>query len=346
MNQKVIIVTLAAMAIAVAGPLGLSHLRSANNSELEVQQAFNQWKLENKRLYGTTEEHNVRYDIFKSNYMRIKSYNAKNTGATLKINETADLTMEEFAKEYGLESYTAEDGVKEAKQLNQQPAPKTFNIDWAKRGKSNPSNSNGDCHGAGNLISAVAAYESIRAIKWGVPVVKSSAQLVLDCMKNTKGCQGDTCASYLSYLYNYGTNDLSSYPWVNKLQQCNTSVKPTASLADYIKSTQTADSTYINAAIRAPFLIWFSVSFEARFYENGVYEPSTGECHNSSNAGVYVVVDGFSIDKSYNGHYKLKFPWGTSFGESGYMKFVKKSGDNYYTKDRCGIYNTMYTLTA
>lgn len=74
--------------------------------------------------------------------------------------------------------------------------------------------------------------------------------------------------------------------------------------------------------------------------------PAAGECPNSGNTGLYVTVDGFSLDNSGNGWFVVKFPWGRGWGSSGNMNFVFKSGDNNYTKDKCAFYASAYYLTA
>lgn len=50
-----------------------------------------------KKAYDSKEFHE-RYQIFKSNLDYIRSYNSKNTGITLRMNQFGDLTSDEFAR--------------------------------------------------------------------------------------------------------------------------------------------------------------------------------------------------------------------------------------------------------
>jgi hypothetical protein len=147
-------------------------------------------------------------------------------------------------------------------------------------------------------------------------------------------------------LYKKGTVDESSYSWKDTLGTCDGSPGPFDSLQNYDSTTQFTSQFVLNSVTRAPITTWISISNTVRFYNGGAFDPNTNECP-SSNAGFYVVVDGFSVDKFAKGSFILKFPWGKSWGTNGNMYFVFKSGDNYYTKDKCGFYiGRAYTLTA
>lgn len=220
------------------------HLRkvnSLNNMDLEITEAFATWTNEHKRLYSSPEENDARFANFAENYLMIKKSNAANKGYTLGLNETADMSEEEFRAEYGL---TAPDmTTTETTNLVEEPLDfdikqgQYYTVNWQTAKKANLARNFGLCNGAGNLFSAIAAYESIEAIKYQRDVTVSSPQLVMNCMPKTKGCQGDSVTTYLSYLYSKGCVPESTLSWKASLGECPSGVTPTNSLVDYTRIT-------------------------------------------------------------------------------------------------------------
>merc|ERR1712014_193270 len=62
----------------------------------DCKQAFQDFKLQYKKIYTTAEEEAKRLLIFASNYAVIQAHNLLNHSYTLGVNELADMTPEEF----------------------------------------------------------------------------------------------------------------------------------------------------------------------------------------------------------------------------------------------------------
>lgn len=85
-----------------------------------------------------------------------------------------------------------------------------------------------------------------------------------------------------------------------------------------------------------------------RFYKKGVYTPANGECTQEQRLyRLYVSVDGYSMDRvSHNGYYIFKFPFGTGYGMSGNMRFIKDSKNFWFTEGLCNLYNYQSVIVA
>ena len=70
--------------------------------DAEIQEEYATWKLKHNKLFSTIEENRLRFEIFKENFKLVKEVNSQNHGYTLELNETADLSYEEFSKIYNL----------------------------------------------------------------------------------------------------------------------------------------------------------------------------------------------------------------------------------------------------
>jgi KDEL-tailed cysteine endopeptidase len=70
---------------------------------------------------------------------------------------------------------------------------------------------------------------------------------------------------------------------------------------------------------------------EFQLYKSGVYK---GKCGTNLDHGVLLV--GYGTDEKYGDYYKVKNSWGTSWGESGYIRLGR--GPEYNNGDgQCGL---------
>jgi Cathepsin propeptide inhibitor domain (I29)/Papain family cysteine protease len=99
MNKSTILVAL--LAVIAAGALyKFKNLDSINEVPQEVVFAFNQWKMTQKKLYASPEEHNHRLNVFHLNYVKVNSVNQQKLSYTFKLNDFSDLSHEEFSARY------------------------------------------------------------------------------------------------------------------------------------------------------------------------------------------------------------------------------------------------------
>lgn len=340
----------------------LNKVQVSNELELEVSKAFSDWTIEHGKLYTSEDHHNLRFQIFKENYVMIKASNEQNKSYTLGLNKWADLSHEEFSDKFGL--LTLEEMQKEHSEVqmlqNQQEfevkqtpqPPKSLN--WQTQVRAGTLRDIGDCTGAGHLLSAIVVQEAAVAIFRNNLVTKLSAQYVMDCMDKTTGCQGSEMKYYLSHLYKKGTVKDWDYKWQGKLQQCQSRVfgnigqqpaPTTTKITNYKSYSSNKDTLYPNLIFQGPFLAALSVSPQMRFYSSGIFTPNTtdNQCP-TFNRYVYVSADGYTMDNDGNGNYILKFPWGAFWGSHGTMRFIKQGKANQYTKNTCGFYGFAYSV--
>ena len=72
--------------------------------ETEVMQAYISFVAEYGKVQSSHKKHGEKYEVFKSNYKRIKHYNEQpDMPFVMSVNQFADMTNEEFAKLLGVE---------------------------------------------------------------------------------------------------------------------------------------------------------------------------------------------------------------------------------------------------
>ena len=250
-------------------------VEASNSLELEVSTAWNKFVMDHGKLYADQETHKLRYGIFRDNYLMIKKSNEQSNKFTLAVNKWADLTHDEFLDKFGVAEHSLDEEEVDGghpmniEQLGQGPVtPKKVN--WKTQLRAGTVRDIEKCYGASNLMSAVSILESHVAIARNRLVKELSSQSVLDCMANTRGCQGDVISNYLSHLMKKGTVERWDYKWKAKLQQCQNQVfnyelgqgpvTKKYKLKNYWKTTQTADKTYPQNIYKAPILVSFSLS--------------------------------------------------------------------------------------
>ena len=80
------------MKLLLVGVCCLAALASANYSELQ----FAQFKEKFGKTYLTRSEHQLRFDIFKTNLKKIEEHNKSGASWTMGVNQFSDLTDAEF----------------------------------------------------------------------------------------------------------------------------------------------------------------------------------------------------------------------------------------------------------
>lgn len=335
-----------------------------------IAEAFANWTLKHKRLYSTSDHHNLRFNIFKENYKFIQEKNSQGLSYTLGLNETADLTHEEFSAKYGLtkpeiplngefvESESEKLSPEEQEELfnvNLQKFYKTYGhnltqtpdkkieVDWQALKKSNKARNIGSCHGVGSLMGVISTFESAIACKYNTDAIMLSPQYALDCGDDSNGCIGQATSAYVSWVKSKGVVLESQYAYNAQKNTCPTISGSKYYIKDYRTYTSNLDQDITNLVLQQPIITWISVDSEVRFYSGGLYVPTS--C-SSQNNGIYVNIDGLSMDSvTKKGHYLVKFPWGEVWGDDGNMKFYKDPDNNYTTKNICGFYIQQYLIT-
>ncbi|KAJ3699302.1 hypothetical protein LUZ61_003007 [Rhynchospora tenuis] len=295
---------------------------------------FENWISEYGQVYGSLTEKLQRFQIFKNNFQFIES--TKNRGGltyTVGLNKFADLTNEEFLQRYA--TYKTRSGSKASTPFmyaNLTSIPTS--IDWRTLGAVTPIKDQGNC-GSCWAFSAVASIEGINQIKTG-NLISLSEQELVDCDSTCKGCSG----GYEYYAFDWvakngGITTETNYPYISGTTKgnfkCNTTKTSdhAATITGYQFVTTYSESALANAVANQPVSIAIDASGSAfQFYSGGIF---TGPCGTTLDHAVTAV--GYDTLNGTN-YWIVKNSWGTSWGESGYIRMQK---DISSTAGLCGL---------
>jgi hypothetical protein len=290
MSKQLLIASLVSIAI-------LAVYYSANESKID---AFGEWKGQFGANWAPEEEA-YRRIIFEKNLVLINKHNADHTQTyKMGVNQFSVFTTEEFAAMY----------------LTAIPATKPVNgddtyevigdVDWTTQGKVSPVKNQASC-GSCWAFSATGVLESYWLQK-GTTISVSEQQLV-DCSRpqGNQGCNGGWPSSALNYVKTYGITTEAAYPYVAKDQACKTT-GGSYKINGYVSYN---GCTGIQNGLNAGPV---SVTVDATNwspYRSGVFN----NCASNINHAVLLVgVAG--------GNWKIKNSWGTSWGESGFIRLA------------------------
>lgn len=216
------------------------------------------------------------------------------------------------------------------------------------------------------LFAAMDTLEPARSVALGDPsyTVPLSAQQVLDCSpKPTNPAGTDGCVWYATnwedgadYISNHGgLCRASEYaPYEAKQKACRLSTWPSCQLfqpvTSWVRQIFTAD-TLLAAVTQQPVLVTLIVDMTIfQYYKGGIITDTQSGCGSFLNVGVWgndMSVVGYGTSNEIGGvptdYWKLRNSWGTSWGESGYVRMGRAdvpdpSGSIYHGV--CGIYGS------
>jgi len=295
-----------------------------------VRSKFVQYMAQFGKNYLTVEEFNARKEIFEVAENFIASHNS--TSFTVGHNKFSDMTDEEKAKMRGrnqdsqMRKFTANYST-----LDVESIPES--IDWRTLGAVNEIQDQGRC-GSCWAFSSCASLEGAHFIATG-ELLKFSEQSLVDCAKfkwGNLGCGGGLEQNSFTY---WESNDAileADYPYTAKNGDCVYDSTPKTNI-EVITYTDVPeqDASGIKAAIAQQPI---SVAIEAdklvfQLYTSGIFDSTS--CGTSLDHAVALVGYGTENGQEY---FILRNSWGTSWGESGYMK-IANAGDG--NDGICGV---------
>jgi len=278
------------------------------------------------------EEHDRRFQVFKSNVEFIHAENAKGNTYKLGINQLADLTPEEYRKRYlGFKRPKKDWGSLPRLGVHAyQGEALAESVDWSMQGAVTAVKNQGEC-GSCWAFSTTGSLEGVWQIANGQLVSLSEQQLV-DCSKDNDGCDGGSMDAGFEYEQTTAACTESSYPYtaangVCKPSGCAVGI-PQGGVTGYKDVELDSEQSLMSALQGQPV----SVAIEAdqmsfQLYESGIL---TGSCGSDLDHGVLAVGYGTEGGTDY---WSVKNSWGGSWGESGYIRIQRGKGPS----GECGI---------
>jgi len=308
-----------ALAVAVASALTLH------------EEEFSNYVTKFDRKYESVEEMFNRFQIFQENKAKVEAHNALNKSWKMALNEFADMTAEEF-KDTML-GFVRGPPLSFLRSKNGPVSPITAapgKTDWRTKNAVTPVKNQMQC-GSCWAFSTTGSLEGAMAITTGTLTSLSEQELV-DCAGSSgnQGCNGGLMDYAFEWIQQNGLCSEADYRYTGMDGQCRMStctpvVKP-GQLTGYTDVPSGDEQSLLAAVAQQPV----SVAIEAdqavfQFYSGGILDNPG--CGTQLDHGVLAV----GYDNTNNPPYWIvKNSWGSSWGESGYIRMV-------YGKNECGI---------
>lgn len=273
------------------------------------------------KVYANQAEEEARLEIYKQNVAYIESENAKGHSYTLGVNQFTDMTHAEFVAKYlgyqqlalatnrsaiflGSHSWRGESLLE--------------SIDWVAKNAVTPVKNQGQC-GSCWSFSVTGALEGAWQIATG-SLVSLSEQEFVDCDSGNDGCDGGNPPSALQWATQQSICTEVSYPYTAQDGRCSKSMCsvgiPSGSIVG-VHDVQRDASSMKSALAGRPV----SIAIDANHlngYSSGIWD----DCgYSGLNHAVLLV--GYT-----NSYWKVKNSWGTSWGESGYVRMSNSGSGN------------------
>jgi len=300
--------------------------------ELELDSEWENFKINFERQFASESEHDARRAVFSDNLRLINKHNAEHARGlhsyTLGINEFADLTNEEFVKQYnGFIAPSNVEQVEDDSVVDTTSLPES--VDWRTKGYVTPVKNQGQC-GSCWAFSAVATMEGAHFNKTG-KLVSLSEQNLVDCVKQDYGCGGGLPIDGINYVIkNGGIDTEQSYKYTARDGRCHFQKSHIGATFTGAKQLPPQNEHALQKAVAkvGPISVGIDASHMSfQLYQSGVYNEAS--CSSTQlDHGVAVVGYGTEDGKDY---YLVKNSWGSSWGEKGYIKMRR----NHH--NQCGI---------
>merc|ERR1711973_330055 len=296
---------------------------------LDLDTEWEGFKIKYGKSLLTDQEHDIRKNIFAANLKFIEKHNAEHALGlhtfTVGINQFADLTNEEFVKQFT--GFAAADDVPES--LVEIIGDRPESIDWREEGAVTPVKNQGQC-GSCWAFSTIGTIEGAHFKETG-KLVSLSEQNLMDCSRANYGCNGGFPYEALRYVINNGGVDTEeSYPYEMRQGYCRYNENNIGAKINQAKKIVQGSEEDLQNALGSigPISVAIDAShYSFQLYHSGVYHEPYCSPYRLDH-GVLAV--GYGSDNGQD-YYIVKNSWGPNWGLGGYIKMSRNRNN------QCGI---------
>jgi C1A family cysteine protease len=276
--------------------------------------SFEEWAAQ----YGFNGADDTMKSKYNANLAEIDRLNAADNGATFEVNQFSGMSYEEFAAtmltDTDPDSHNVDPTKVSVKYLEEQ-ADLAASIDWVAKGGVTPVKDQGQC-GSCWAFSTMAAVEAVHKINSGSTVDLAEQQLV-DCdTSGQSGCSGGSATSALQWLESNPACTTASYSYKATQGSCKSCTSAGVTVGGVNLVTSRSESALASALNGSPASVSVNADSSWQHYSSGILQDSTTCSHNHA-----VLAVGYTEDA-----WKIKNSWGSSYGESGYIRIAKGLG--------------------
>jgi len=293
--------------------------KSPSVSQLELEfQEFELFAQSFNKQYSSEQEKLQRFEIFRDNLAYIRAFNSREKSWKMGVNQFADLTPDEFRSMY-LRPFEVENAEVEGVYGDDPDV-----VNWVKKGAVTSVKDQGQCGGCW-AFSTTGVMEGDWFIKYG-ELISLSEQELIDCNLKNYGCEGGAMPYAYEYVGNHGLTTENNYPYTAANGKCNQKKVDEAKawIKEYTLVYQNDPLALKHAIAQQPVSVLVDASIW-QFYDGGIM--TSFNCGTNLDHAVLAV--GYDWNQKY---WLVKNSWGTSWGESGYIRIGIEKGEGV-----CGI---------
>nr|QOV03083.1 cathepsin L13 [Dysdercus peruvianus] len=303
---------------------------SALPSLLEEWASF---KARHRKSYQSRGEEKSRFSVFLSNLRMIREHNSMFgkglVSYDLKMNHLGDMLKNEISTLMNGLIGKGEQNTSDAV-LFQSSAGETSlpdHVDWRAKGAVTRVKEQGTC-GSCWAFSTTGSMEGQLFKKTG-KLVSLSEQNLVDCATKeygNNGCNGGYMTKAFRYIKeNNGIDSEKDYPYEGKERSCRYQKPKVAGTLSGYGTVPYKNEEELKKAVATVGPISIAINSSPHtllFYKSGVYTDKA--CTDSVNHGVLLV--GYGTDNGQD-YWLVKNSWGTKWGEEGYVRLARNSGN-------------------